>query len=60
MFKLNQMINFATNNFLQWFVTEQVEEENTVEEIIHKLGMIVDNKGGLYMHDKEMGARAIA
>ena len=47
------------NNFLHWFVTEQVEEKNTVEEIIHKLGMIGNNNGGLYMLDKELGARAI-
>jgi len=53
-----QSKDYATNNFLQWFVTEQVEEENTVEEIIHKLEMIGDNKGGLYMLDKELGARA--
>jgi ferritin len=50
--------DYATNNFLQWFVNEQVEEEATVEEIIHKLEMIGDNKGGLYMLDKELGARA--
>ena len=53
-----QSKDYATNNFLQWFVTEQVEEEATVEEIIHKLGMIGDNKGGLYMLDRELGARS--
>ena len=52
-----QSKDYATNNFLQWFVTEQVEEEATVEEILHKLEMIGDNKGGLYMLDREMGAR---
>src|SRR3989304_2776641 len=52
-----QSKDYAANNFLQWFVTEQVEEENTVEEIIHKLEMIGDNKGGLYMLDRELGAR---
>jgi ferritin len=52
-----QAKDYATNNFLQWFVTEQVEEEATVEEIIHKLEMIGDNKGGLYMMDRELGAR---
>jgi ferritin len=43
-----QELIIASNNTLQWFVTEQVEEENTVEEIFHKLEMIGDNKGGLY------------
>ena len=52
--------DFATNNFLQWFVTEQVEEEANVEEIIQKIEMIGDNKSGLYMLDNELGARAAA
>ena len=51
--------DFATNNFLQWFVTEQVEEEANVEEIIHKIEMIGDNKSGLYMLDNELGARTL-
>lgn len=50
--------DFATNTFLQWFVTEQVEEEANVEEIIQKIEMIGDNKSGLYMLDNELGARA--
>ena len=53
-----QSKDYATNNFLQWFVNEQVEEEATVEEILHKLEMIGDNKGGLYMLDRELGARS--
>jgi ferritin len=48
---------YATNNFLQWFVNEQVEEEATVEEIINKLEMIGDAKSGLFMMDRELGAR---
>ena len=50
--------DYATNTFLQWFVTEQVEEEANVEEIIQKIEMIGDNKGGLYMLDRELGSRA--
>lgn len=50
--------DYATNNFLQWFVTEQVEEEATVEEIINKLEMIGDAKSGLFMMDRELGSRA--
>jgi ferritin len=52
--------DFATNNFLQWFVTEQVEEEANVEEIIQKIEMIGDNKSGLYMLDNELGSRTAA
>jgi ferritin len=42
---------------LQGIVTEQVEEEANVDEIINKLEIIHDNKGGLYMLDRELGAR---
>lgn len=51
--------DYATNTFLQWFVTEQVEEEANVEEIIQKIEMIGDNKSGLYMLDNELGARVL-
>lgn len=47
----------ATNNFLQWFVNEQVEEIATAEDIVNKLDMIGDNKNGLFMVDRELGAR---
>ncbi len=47
----------ATNNFLQWFVNEQVEEVATAEDIVNKLEMIGDNKNGLFMIDRELGAR---
>lgn len=52
--------DYATHTFLQWFVTEQVEEEASVEELIQKLEMIGDNKSGLYMFDNELGTRAAA
>lgn len=52
--------DFATNTFLQWFVTEQVEEEANVEEILQKIDMIGEDKSGLYMLDNELGARAAA
>lgn len=52
--------DYATHTFLQWFVTEQVEEEANVEEIIQKIEMIGDNKSGLYMLDNELGSRTAA
>jgi ferritin len=42
---------------LQWFVTEQVEEEANASEIVEKLRMIGEHKGALLMIDKELGAR---
>ena len=48
----------ATQIFLQWFVSEQVEEEANDHEILDKLQMIGDSGGGMYMLDKELSARA--
>jgi ferritin len=42
---------------LQWFVTEQVEEESNATEIIGKLKLAGDNGGGLFMIDKDLAAR---
>jgi ferritin len=47
----------ATNNLLQWFIAEQVEEEATVTNIIHQLKLIGDNTAGLYMIDRELAMR---
>ena len=45
----------ATDSFLQWFVDEQVEEEEIVDNIIQKLKLIGDFGPGLYMLDNELG-----
>jgi len=47
----------ATEIFLQWFITEQVEEEKNAQEIINKIEMIGEKGPALYMLDKEMGGR---
>ncbi|MCK5024840.1 MAG: ferritin [Thermoplasmata archaeon] len=47
----------ATNNFLQWYVKEQVEEEASADEIVQKLKLIGNQGNGIFMLDKEMGAR---
>lgn len=49
--------NYAANNFLQWFVTEQVEEEASASEVLEKLKLIGDNGVALFMIDQEMGKR---
>lgn len=48
----------ATEVFLNWFVGEQVEEENSAYLIVEKLKMIGESTGGLYMLDRELGSRA--
>ena len=47
----------AGSMFLQWFVTEQVEEEATAMEILGKLEIAGDSAGGLYLLDKELAGR---
>ena len=47
----------ATQIFLQWFVTEQIEEEENDREIIGKLKMIGDNGYGMLMLDNELATR---
>lgn len=42
---------------LNWFVDEQIEEEENTGEVLQKLEMIGDSKSGLYQLDKEIGAR---
>ncbi len=49
--------DYATIEFLQWFVKEQVEEENTLREIIAVLKGIDNKFTGLYLYDKELGRR---
>ncbi len=49
--------DYASQAMLQWFITEQVEEEKTSTRIVETLRMIGDNASGLYMFDKELGQR---
>ena len=47
----------ATEIFLQWFVTEQIEEEESANDILSQLELAGDVGSGLFMIDKELGAR---
>jgi len=47
----------ATNNFLQWFVSEQVEEEASADEVVQKLKLVGSAGGGMLMVDRELGQR---
>lgn len=46
--------DYATHNFLQWYVSEQIEEEATARTILDKINLIGDDKGGLYLFDNDM------
>ena len=47
----------ATYNLLQWYVTEQVEEEVALNTIIDKMKLIGDNGYGLYVINQELATR---
>lgn len=49
--------DYATHTFLQWFITEQVEEENMVNSLVKKIKMIGDNQSALYLLNEELGRR---
>ncbi|HIM56200.1 MAG TPA: ferritin, partial [Candidatus Latescibacteria bacterium] len=47
----------GTHTFLQWFVTEQVEEEDIIRDIVKDLKRIADSNDGLFMLDRELKQR---
>ena len=64
---INDLVNLAlderdhaTNIFLQWFVTEQVEEESSASTIVEKLKLIGNDANGLFVLDRELGQRVFA
>jgi len=63
--RINDLVNLAqelrdhaSNSFLQWFVNEQVEEEESFDDAIQSLKLNKNNPGGLFLIDKELAARA--
>ena len=48
----------ASYGFLQWFVTEQIEEESSVSEIISKLKLVGDGNG-MFMVDTQLAERVM-
>jgi len=52
--------DYSTHNFLQWYVSEQIEEEALARQIVDKLKLIGDDKGGLYFFDRDLEAMAKA
>ncbi|HLV70833.1 MAG TPA: ferritin [Xanthomarina sp.] len=46
--------DYATHNFLQWYVAEQIEEEAMARSILDKINLIGDDKGGLYLFDRDI------
>lgn len=50
--------DYTTGSFLQWFITEQIEEESLVNTILDKMKLVGGEKGGLFHIDKELEAMA--
>ena len=55
-YKSREVSDIMTDNFMQWFVNEQREEESKFKDIIDKLKMVGDNGLGIYEIDKELGS----
>ncbi len=49
--------DYASQTFLQWFVTEQVEEEKNAGDVVETLKMIGDRSEALFLLDRELGRR---
>ena len=49
--------DYASQTFLQWFVTEQVEEEKNAGDVVETLNMIGDRSEALFLLDRELGRR---
>jgi ferritin len=45
---------------LQWYVSEQIEEESLARNVLDKLKLIGADKGGIYFFDRDLGAMAAA
>lgn len=50
----------ASEIFLQWFVTEQIEEESTAQEVVQKFKLATGGGAGFFMIDQELGARTLS
>ena len=50
--------DYTTHNFMQWYVSEQLEEEALARTIMDKLNMIGTDKGGLYLFDRDLETMA--
>jgi ferritin len=51
--------DYTTHNFLQWYVTEQIEEETLARNVIDKLKLIGEDKGGMYLFDRDLATMAV-
>lgn len=48
--------NYNVHNFMQWYVTEQLEEESVARDLLDKLNIIGDDKTGHYLFDRDISS----
>lgn len=51
--------DYSTHNFIQWYVSEQLEEEALARTILDKIKLIGNDKAGLYLLDRDLETSAI-
>lgn len=51
--------DYTTHNFIQWYVSEQLEEEALARTVLDKIKLIGNDKGGMYMFDRDLENSAI-
>ncbi|MFY8137949.1 MAG: ferritin [Flavobacteriales bacterium] len=52
--------DYTTHNFMQWYVSEQIEEETLARNILDKLKLVGNDNGAMYMFDRDLLAVAAA
>ena len=57
-FECLQLKDYNVHNFMQWYVTEQLEEEALAKTLLDKLTIIGDDKSGHYLFDRDINAIA--
>jgi ferritin len=65
--EINKMVDiclrekdYTTHNFLQWYVSEQIEEEALARKVIDKLKLIGEDKAGHYLFDRDLASISAA
>ena len=59
-FKCLELKDYNVHNFMQWYVTEQLEEEAVAKTLLDKLTIIGDDKSGHYLFDRDINSIASA
>lgn len=52
--------DYTTHNFMQWYVSEQMEEEALAKHYVDKIKLIGGDKGGMYQFDNDLSTAATA